>query len=205
MSRIQTFTAPTIPFTNGPPEESLPRSYMPPCGFCPTFPPIDQGLRGQAYFLDSAQHNFNAILHTQLSTNLPVDPNLAMNNPPYSQSPLLRTPVSTGSSPVSRRTQPFVGTSAPGVCGSGSFSLIGILPAQPQNESNNQQDMLPISRCSSISSGQPLSEQAANRGKASSFRRKGRSGNKYVVCPKQAYHCLWRGCSVKMQKACEIR
>ena len=80
-----------------------------PGGYYPTFHPVDQALEDQAFTLSldplpvhSTQDTF--ILPEQLSSSLALDPNLVMDD--FSQRPFLAPPILTGSSPVSRQTQP---------------------------------------------------------------------------------------------------
>lgn len=228
MKQLRAFTVSTMPitnslpvpaiqagaFTNGPLTESYYPRFSSPClppylGFQPLGDHHAYSYSLDPFTTHSTQDN-NFLLPDQLSASLPLDPSLVMDNQLYTQDSFLATPISAGSSPVSRRTQPCVDTSPLGVTrtGSANFSLMGasILPAQPHIESSIQQDILPVSRCSSISSGQALYEQVTNcRSKASSFQRKGRSGDVYTVCPKQTYECLFSNCKETKQKACDMR
>ena len=218
MSAFRAYPASTVPITNSFQMPTLqagtfpngsmvgschPRSDL----FIPVtdyhaFQPVDRVYETPAFF-----SNFTLALPTHSPQDNFLDPSLGMDN--FSQAPFFVSPTSTTSSPRSRLIQPCVDTSASGVPrvgGGGSFALTTpILPAQPQNGLNTQQDLLPGSRRSSISSGQAPSEAANCRSKASSFLRKGRSGDRYIVCPKKTYQCLFGKCEVTMQKACDIR
>ena len=132
MSSFQPFTVPTVPFTNSiemPTQQAraftngsllLEEPYLPqsssqnisPCSCCPTFHPVDQAPEDQAFVLDplpvhSTQDTF--VFPEQLSTSLTLDSNLVMNDS-SSQGPFLAPPILTGSSPMSRQTQSYVGT-----------------------------------------------------------------------------------------------